>query len=165
MKKISFNYYLTNVVIPKMIFANQELFFEKILPSSNNLQLFLEDCMHFINENSGDNVEKFHGQLDFTTAFFELKDKTGLIFVTIPDAIEVLDCFCIAVTTDKKNPRYFTLEKGQESFDPQRAGQENNVVGEWVLENKAFEHRNWGYMDNHRLSAFCEKLEHILTKD
>lgn len=162
MKKITFNYYLTNVVIPRMIFANKDLFFDKILPSPKNLQLFLEDCMDFVNENSGDNVEKFPGKLDFTTSFFELQNKTGLVFIAIPDAREILDCFCIAISTDREKSRYFTLEKGQESFDLKKAGQENNVVGEWVLEDKTFTHRNLGYMANHRTSAFCEKLEAIL---
>lgn len=164
MKQPTFNYYLTHMVIPRLIFANKNFFYDRVLPNPENMQIFLEDCIKLANEYfKEDATKQFKEKHAFATSFYRLKNGKGIVFAEMPNATQELDCFCIAISNDKESPRYFTFEKAKESFNAEKVGQENNVVGEWVLENDKFKHINWGFLNNHQIPAFCGCLEKILS--
>lgn len=166
-KKVSFNYYLTNIVIPNVLFNNIDFIYEKVLPNPHNMQIFLKDMVTKANETLSENVENCAEELEFKLTLAQLSETVNAVVIEMPKAENVADNISIAITTDQNNPRYFTFEKGAPSLNPEKAGQENNFVCELVFnkDNKNFTHNNLGSLDNSRISAFAGRLVAIMNNN
>ena len=55
--KRTFNYQLTHKVMPQMYFSNLDFFYDTILPSPKNMQIFMQNAMAFAYEAALDNNE------------------------------------------------------------------------------------------------------------
>ncbi len=88
---------------------------------------------------------------DFDITFNKTKNNTKVFFITFPD-YEFYDAASkyVAIALTKDKPRYFTLEYSKHH--------DNNpcfVLGEFVIINNEKSHRNYGTIDNKRITWFA----------
>ena len=175
-KKIStsIQYQLTNVKIFDDVFLDSKHFNDLInqgpkamkkyfLQEWNELKQKLANDEKLIIKDLNKNVTID----DFDATHSKTKNGTDVFFYSFPD-YEYLDATSkyVALALTKNFPRYFTLEYSKShSFDnsTQKIVEKPSwVVGEFFIDNSRKAHKNYGQIDNDRLSYFAGFILGIL---
>ena len=159
MKKTSIQYNISNIAIFNEVFGNWPNFNKLLAKGPDSVKQFLYEDWAYIKKTLTDNPElevvdadKEVTVDDFDVTFNKTKNGTPVFFITFPDhKFNDASSKYVALALTKTKPRYFTLEYSYNHFD----NKECWVIGEFYLEGKNKTHKNYGPVDNMRLSWFA----------
>jgi hypothetical protein len=109
--KMTFNYFITHRVIPQVIFADMDAFYEKIIQYAGNIQLFMNKTVQHATGLAADNP-------DIEPAYpieFEYEEcgnnvRESVICVRFPKCAAIGDCTEIVFPRMHKKAGYYTAE-------------------------------------------------------
>lgn len=96
----------------------------------------------------------------FEVTFNKTQNGSSIFFFTFPD-YDFRDAAskCVAIAFTKNGPKYFTLEYSEKFQTKEPCW----VIGEFYVENNKRAHRNYGQVDNDRISFFAGKVMELLN--
>ena len=167
----SIQYQYTNVKLFNEIFYNwkefdsylkrgPEVMKEYLLSNWNETREQLKNNQKLLVKDLDKNVTKD----DFNITINRTKTGTFIYFLTFPD-YEYRDAASkyVALALTPKLPKFITLEYSNDSFKNELCF----VIGEFYidLDTKKVEHKNYGKVDNNRLSWFAGTVIKILEEE
>jgi TPR repeat protein len=159
--KMTFNYLLTHRELPKLYFESLKSFYETVITSPDNFERFvffaLNRAKYFAMESPDKFGEPFPESEHIHIETAGDTAETSIILVFIPNCKEICDCFQIAFTYAKDNPRYFTCELSQNPT----TGESCVIVGEWRQKGEGLSHLNHGLLDIDNKESFADRVIQI----
>ena len=158
--KTTFNYLLTNKIMPRTFFSNLALFYEKIIINPKNIQLFMKNCVKTSIEIAKKNPDVEPGTNPDWALIeqfkMELMGELGknIILISIPCCNKNNDCLYIAIPCAQEAARYFTCEL---SSNPAN-GESFFIAGEWTQDNR---HLNFGQTGSGRDSFAARVIKMV----
>lgn len=162
----SIQYQFSNSTLFYEIFGNWLNFNEHLNKGPETMKKFLLDKWNETKDRIKDNenliikdLDKIITEDDFNITFNKTKKGTFVYFFTFPD-YEYRDAASkyLALALTPKMPRYFTLEYSESFLTKEPCF----VIGEFYLEDNKRLHKNYGEIDNSRLSYFAGYILGIL---
>ena len=154
--KTSFNYLLTHHEIPRLIFEDLNMFYNKVLPDPDMMQRFLTFAhgrAKFIAAENSD-IEPAYEIENFEMYIYEESKGRSVIVITFPKCENPPDSYQIAIPTARQMAGYYACEL---SFDFE-TNEPCFIFGEWTKEMK---HQNYGKIDMANDNAFAKKAVEI----
>ncbi|MDR0443781.1 MAG: hypothetical protein LBH44_10275 [Treponema sp.] len=158
--RTTFNYLLTHRVIPNVYYANLDFFYETIITSPKNMQVFMENAMKI----AADMAEK-HPEIEppflveeFSMIMIGDNPDTSVIVVTIPNCEKDCDCLQIAFPLMYTQARYFTCELSSNPLTDEQFF----IVGEWNPEGEGLKHSNYGRLEITDEKSFGLKVREMV---
>jgi hypothetical protein len=161
--KMTFNYLLTHRELPQSFFSSLKLFYESVITSSENFQRFfdfsLNRAKYFAMESPDKYGQPFPSDENIKMGLVGETPETSIIVVNIPHCEEMCDCFQIAFTCSKDNPRYFCCELSENPM----TGERFVIVGEWKQkgEHEGLTHLNYGRLNTEIKESFADRVIQI----
>ena len=159
--KMTFNYLLTHKELPKLFFSSLDNFYETIMPSSEMFMRFFDFAFnrakYFVMESPDKYTEPFSADDKFKIELVGKTKETSIIVVGIPQCEEICDCFQVAFTCAKENPRYFTCEFSRNPM----TDEDCVIVGEWKQKGEGLSHLNYGLLDTKNKESFAGRVIQI----
>ena len=150
--KKSFNYLLTQIIIPQLMLSDLDNFYENCMVRSVDMELFINNAIYIAAKFARNNSDDFESlfELEQLESLWVYTHTVGeLVIITIPQAKNLYDCIQIAFSGD----RYFTLEV---------ADNQKLTLCEWVLEGDSLCHKNYGMIIMQK--CFFRKIVEILKR-
>jgi TPR repeat protein len=160
-RKMTFNYLLTHRELPKLYFDSLKEFYETVITSPDNFERFvyfvLNRAKYFAMESPDKFGEPFPESDHLHIESVGDTAETSVIVVSIPNCKEICDCFQIAITYARDNPRYFACELSQNPT----TGEGCVIVGEWIQKGEGLSHLNHGLLDIDNKESFAGRVIQI----
>ena len=164
--KTTFNYLLSHKVMPDMIFRDLELFYNTILASPDNMQIFMKNCVKIASDIADQYpeiepalIKGFDTIEGFSMRPFGDNVERGVISILIPKCEEVCDCLAVAVPFIQEKARYFTCELSSNPV----SGEYFYILGEWTPEGDGYKHSNYGKFDASTIEGFPNKVIEVIS--
>ena len=165
----SIQYQFTNVRLFNEIFYNWAKFNEILKSGPENMKdyLFSEwnklaSELKKIDKITIKDINKNITRDDFNITFNITDNNIFVFYFSFPN-YQYKDAASkyVALALTPNIPRYFTLEYSENIFQEKEVW----VVGEFYLENNKRSHKNYGQVDNERLSYFSGFIQNLLESD
>jgi hypothetical protein len=164
--KSSVQYQMTHIKLFDEVFCNAQKFSAELQKGPAEMKKYLFDMWNQLRTELKNN-EKFEFNdidkgvtiEDFDITFNKTRNGTKIFFVTLPD-YEYRDAAAkyIALAITNNGARYFTLEYSEHMIDHTPCW----VIGEWAVVEGKKQHKNYGTVDNMRLSFFAGRVIGLL---
>ena len=169
MKKTSIQYNISNKAIFDEVFTNWPNFNKLLAKGPDAVKQFLYENWVYLKKVLTDNKElevvdadKEVTVNDFDVTFNKTENGTPVFFITFPDHdFNDASSKYVALALTKKRPRYFTLEYSFNHLENKRCW----VIGEFYINNNSKAHKNYGPVDNMRLSWFAGYILGMLKSE
>jgi len=159
--KTTFNYALTHIVMPRMFLHDLEFFYQTILPNPENMQIFMKNAINECGKIAKEHpeVEPPHEIKDFQMGMFGDNREQALLFINgFPKATQRCDTFEVAISFNKKQPRYFTTELGLSTDNKPYI-----VLGEWKMgQGDKLDHHNHGVVNPMQEGAIPKAIIEVM---
>jgi|GEM_PF-2344550 len=163
--KTTFNYLLTHKVIPHMYFENLDLFYDTVITSPQNMQIFMKNCVTAAADMAKDysdiepvSVYEWDKIEEFSIAPFGDSIEKGVISAIIPNSKVPPDSVAVAFPFAREKAGYFTMEQ---SSDPM-TGKTLYILGEWTPSVDNYKHSNYGEVDISKSVNFPNRVIEIV---
>jgi hypothetical protein len=154
--KKSFNYLLTQIIIPQLMLSDLDNFHENCLLRSADMEQFLNNTIRIAAEYAREYSDDFESQFELEqleSLWINTHTVGEVVIITVPHAKNKGDCIQIAFTTVLESLRYFTLEVTE---------YQKLLLCEWVLEGEKLCHINYGMIIKQKY--FFKKIAEILKR-
>jgi len=155
----SFNYILTNRVMPQLMFSNPDFFYENIITSPDNMQIFLQKAVAHAAALAAErpDIEPAYPIDKFEMTLIEGKNQNQMVVVIgLPKYDKAADCAAIAIPTSRANAGYYTYEIAVDWQTGKYT--EFPFLGEWRPSGDSFRHNNYGEINPCTIGDFAEMV-------
>ena len=162
----SVQYQFTNNILFDEIFKGWENFKKHLDAGPDDMKKYLFQRWNESNEMLKKNerlelkdVDKKVSVDDFNITFNKTQNGSSVFFFIFPDyAYRDAASKCVALAFTKNGPKYFTLEYSEHVSNHEPCW----VIGEFYIDNGQKQHKNYGTVDNDRITYFAGKVLEIL---
>ncbi|MDR3020557.1 MAG: hypothetical protein LBU66_06605 [Treponema sp.] len=157
--KTTFNYLLSHIIMPQMIFSNLDFFYETVLPNPDNMRIFMQKAvMHAGAMAQGKpDIEPAYPIENFKMGIYGEVFERSVIVIEMPKYEKDPDNFAVAIPVMRENAGYYTCEIGTDHVNNKRI----LVIGEWEPSGDSFKHNNYGWIEVNEANNFWLRVVEI----
>lgn len=160
---VTTHYAFSNILFPALLFKMPDYITQEFCQGKQQFLEYLGLIWDKLKQDTSYNIidREDDKEVQFEICAERFDNKTILCIVIMPIPKMSTESFCFAFTISEiYSSRYFTYELGFSIKDEKPLA----FTGEWIIENDALKHLNYGSDDKVDINIFVDKVKLILNK-